>query len=162
MTASRLSHVQRSIRQPIREGLSWEELWLGPDGGLIWCWERGRQKRSDEPELASQAERGELPLLAWKGGVDKKRQDDKPLHGTLEYLATWQGLRGEDLNIDRNGAVTLICTRTGQAVTFCEAPATPSPVRAQRSSAAPRSRRSSTSQTSPAGRAASDPKRADG
>jgi hypothetical protein len=83
--------------------------------------------------LASQAERGELPLLAWKGGVEKKRQDDKPLNGTLEYLATWQGLRGEDLNIDRNGTVTLICTRTGQAVTFGEAPVTSSRGRSRRS-----------------------------
>jgi len=141
LTTSQLVCVQRSIHQPIREGLSWEELWLGPDGGLIWCWERGRQKRIDDPELAKQAERGELPLLAWKGGVEKKRQDQKPLSGTLEYLATWQGfekkrqdqkplsgtleylatwqgLRGEDLNIDRNTPITLVCTRTGQAVTF--------------------------------------------
>jgi len=118
LTTSQLVCVQRSIHQPIREGLSWEELWLGPDGGLIWCWERGRQKRIDDPELAKQVERGELPLLAWKGGVEKKRQDQKPLTGTLEYLATWQGLRGEDLNIDRNTPITLVCTRTGQAVTF--------------------------------------------
>ena len=135
MTTSRQAQVHRSIRQPIREGLSWEELWLGADGGLIWCWERGRQKRVDEPNLASQAERGELPLLAWKGGVEKKRQDDKPLIGTLEYLATWQGLRGEDLNIDRSGAVTLICARTGQAVTFCDTQAASSNTRAKRSSA---------------------------
>jgi hypothetical protein len=156
MTTPRQAHVQRSIRQPIREGLRWEELWLGPDGGLIWCWERGRQKRTDEPELARQAERGELPLLAWKGGVEKKRQDDKPLHGTLEYLATWQGLRGEDLNIDRHGTVTLICTRTGQAVTFCEAPAASSTARSKPSSAR-RSQGSSTSPASLAHRAASDP-----
>jgi hypothetical protein len=134
LATARRALVHRSIRQPIREGLSWEELWLGPDDGLIWCWERGRQKRSDEPELALQAERGELPLLAWKGGVAKKRQDDKALSGTLEYLATWQGLRGEDLNIDRDGSITLVCTRTGQAVTFSEAKTSARPQRSQRSS----------------------------
>ncbi|MCS7021959.1 MAG: hypothetical protein NZ703_14195 [Gemmataceae bacterium] len=117
-----LVRIQRSRNVPIREGLTWEQLWLGPDGGLIWCWERGRQKRIDEPDLAAAAERGELPVLAWKGGVEKRRQDQKPITGTLEYLAVWQGLRGEDLDIDRSRTITLVCTATSQAVEFGEFP----------------------------------------
>jgi hypothetical protein len=52
--------LHRSVKQPIRTELSWDELWLGSDKGLIWCWERGRQKRAEEPELAERAQRGEL------------------------------------------------------------------------------------------------------
>lgn len=124
--------IHRSKHEPIREGLTWEELWLGADSGLIWCWERGRQKRTDEPELAARAERGELPLLAWKGGVEKPRQDKKPLTGTLEYLAVWQGLRGQDLDIDRSQRVTLVCTATGQAVEYFESNWTTPPTSLQR------------------------------
>ena len=39
------TRLRRSIDEPIREGLTWNELWKGPDEGLIWCWERGRQYR---------------------------------------------------------------------------------------------------------------------
>ncbi len=113
--------LHRRMTQPIREGLTWEQLWLGPDQGLIACWERGRQKRADEPELAHRAERGELPVLAWKGGVDKPRRDRKPIAGTLEYLATWQGLRGEDLDIPLDEPVTLTCSRTQQQVIYSQA-----------------------------------------
>jgi hypothetical protein len=121
--------IYRSKDEPIREGLSWEQLWLGPDQGLIWCWERGRQKRTDEPDLAARAERGELPLLAWKGGVEKRRQEGKPIAGTWEYLAVWQGLRGEDLHIDRKQKVTLICSATGQVVEFFQPTGSRSPKR---------------------------------
>jgi hypothetical protein len=64
--------LHRSIRQPIRKGLSWSEMWEGEDKGLIGCWERGRQKRVNDPKLAARAENGELVVLVWKGGVDKK------------------------------------------------------------------------------------------
>ena len=37
--------LTRSITEPIRTGLTWEETWLGPDQGLIWNWECGRQMR---------------------------------------------------------------------------------------------------------------------
>jgi hypothetical protein len=81
------THLRLSIDLPIREGLSWEELWLGPDRGLIWCWERGRQLRVEEPELAARADERELVILSWKGGVEKKlKVETKP--GTLKILAT--------------------------------------------------------------------------
>ncbi len=110
------TRLHRSVHQPIREGLSWDERWMGPDKGLIWCWERGRQKRVEEPEFAAQADKGELVVLAWKGGVDKKlKMERKP--GTLQYLATWQGLRGEDLELTLED-VSIVCTKTGQTVVF--------------------------------------------
>ena len=92
------AHLRRSIHEPIRENLNRSELWDGEDGGLIWCWELGRQKRLQDPDLAARAEKGELVVLAWKGGVQKKGKVDKKA-GTLYYLATWQGLRGENLDI---------------------------------------------------------------
>ena len=107
----------RSIDQPIREGLSWNERWKGPDKGLIWCWERGRQKRVEELELAACAEKGELVMLSWKGGVETKLKIEKK-PGTFKYLATWQGLRGEDLDIPLEAGRVIECTKTGQAVAF--------------------------------------------
>ena len=110
-------YLRLSIDQPIREGLSWEELWRGPDRGLIWCWERGRQIRVVEPELAARADKGELIVLAWKGGVvEKLNIETKP--GTLQYLATWQGLRGEDLDIALEAERLIMCSKTGQTVAF--------------------------------------------
>lgn len=107
----------RSIHQPIREGLSWEDRWEGADHGLIWCWERGRRRGVEEPELADRADGGELVMLAWKGGVEEKLRIEKKL-GTLQYLATWLGLRNEDLDIVLVGERVIVCARTGQAVVF--------------------------------------------
>jgi hypothetical protein len=106
------------IEQPIREGLTWTERWRGPDMGLICCWERGREIRATQPDLAERAERGELCMLAWQGGVEKLLSDGQVKFGTLNYLATWRGLRGEDLDIDLKGEYTLVCSRTGQHVVF--------------------------------------------
>ena len=111
------SRLRRSIDQPIRAGLSWNETWEGPDQGLISCWERGRQKREEEPELATRALKGELVILAWQGGVEEKLKAKKK-YGTLKYLATWQGLRGEDLDVPLEGEHVIVCTKTGQAVIF--------------------------------------------
>jgi hypothetical protein len=111
------TRLTRAISEPTRSGLTWAELWEGPDHGLIWCWERGRQMRGEAPELAARAGAGELVSLAWKGGVTEKlKVPEKP--GTLQYLATWQGLRGEDLDIDVDGRHVVICARTGQGVAF--------------------------------------------
>jgi hypothetical protein len=69
------------------------------------------------PILAALADNGELPLMDWKGGVEKKlKLEKKP--GTLKYLATWQGLRGSDLDLSLDEKVVLVCTKTGQAVEF--------------------------------------------
>lgn len=112
--------IYRSFGQPKREGLSWQEIWQGDDRGLILSWEIGREIRQREPELARSAENGELPashLLVWKGGVEKKILKSIK-YGTLYYLAQWQGLRGEDLNIDLSEELELICSKTGMKVIY--------------------------------------------
>ena len=110
------NNLYRSTEEPNRKGLTWEELWKGFDNGLIACWERGRVKASDNPELAESCKKGELPILAWKGGVDKKIKGKK--YGSLFYLAAWQGLRGEDLNINQHQDITIICAKTNVEVIF--------------------------------------------
>lgn len=109
-------HVYRSIAELNREGLSWDEIWKGADEGLIACWERGRKKALEDVELAGCAKRGELPVLAWKGGIERKLKAKK--YGTLKYLAQWQGLRGEDLDIYMDKEVELVCSKTGMPVIF--------------------------------------------
>jgi hypothetical protein len=111
------TRLYRSIHEPIREGLSWDETWRGPDNSLIYCWEHGRQERVQRPDDAARAEAGELIGLDWKGGVRKKLKVEKA-QGTLRYLATWQGIRGEDLDIELEGERLVVCSRTGQAVVF--------------------------------------------
>lgn len=100
-----------------RDNLSWEERWKGVDQGLIICWENGRNQRKEDPELSSQAIAGQLVVLPWKGGVEKAIQK-KQKYGTLFYLAMWQGLRGEDLDIVLDSEQVLTCTVTGMTVVF--------------------------------------------
>lgn len=109
--------IYRSVNEPARDGLSWDERWNGADHGLITCWETGRNKRREAPELAAQASAGQLVILPWKGGVEKAIKK-KQKFGTLFYLAMWQGLRGEDLDIDLEAEPVLICSVTGMAVIF--------------------------------------------
>ena len=111
------NHIFHSYQEPTREGLSWDERWKGTDNGLITCWEVGREKSKRNPELAERARNGELPTLEWKGGVEKKIQK-KEKYGTLQYLAQWQGLRGEDLDIDLSEEREIICTKTEMKVIY--------------------------------------------
>lgn len=111
-------YLHCSIDQPIRKGLSWKEMWRGSDHGLIYCWERGRQKRIEDPGLATRAEQGELMILVWKGGVEKKLLTNEKKFGSFQYLATWQGLRGEDLDIALDEERIIVCSKTGQTVIF--------------------------------------------
>lgn len=109
--------VYRSIEEPIRNEPSFEERWRGPDKGLITCWEVGRIRSIEKPDLAEKAKRGELPMLGWKGGVSKQLKL-KEKYGTLNYLALWQGIRGEDLDIDVSKEKEIICSATKIKVTF--------------------------------------------
>jgi hypothetical protein len=109
--------VFRSIDEPIRNTGTWDERWKGPDQGLVACWERGREKRREDPALAGQADAGALVVLPWKGGVDKATKKGEK-YGTLYYLAMWQGLRNEDLNIDPANDRALVCSATGMTVIF--------------------------------------------
>ena len=110
-------HLERSIQQPIRDFVDMDHRWRGPDGGLIWCWERGRQMTNEDPGLAERATQGELVPLPWKGGVNKSLKTSK-MRGCVFYLAHWQGLAGKDLDIDTDGETRLICTATGIEVIY--------------------------------------------
>lgn len=109
--------IHMSHKEPKREGLTWDERWKGEDKGLITCWEVGREIREKEPDLAIRAEKGELPVLGWKGGVEKRTKKGEK-YGTLFYLAQWQGLKGDDLDIDPAQEPELTCSRTGMRVIY--------------------------------------------
>ena len=115
------NRIYRSLQEPIRENPSFDERWRGLDKGLITCWEVGRSKGLESPKLTERAKNGELPVLGWKGGVEKKIQK-KEKYGSLNYLAQWQGLRGKDLDIDLTAEREIICAKTGMKVIFtCDA-----------------------------------------
>ena len=111
------NRIYRSQQEPIRDNPSFNERWRGSDNGLVTCWEVGRIKSIEEPELALRAKNGELPVMIWKGGVHKKIQKIQK-YGTLSYLAQWQGLRGEDLNIDLTLEIEMVDSKTGMKVIF--------------------------------------------
>ncbi len=111
------NRVFRSISESIRVEPSYDERWNGDDIGLITCWEVGRKKRETEHDLVKKVESNELPVLGWKGGVDKTLQK-KEKFGSLNYLAQWQGLRGEDLDISLSEEVTIQCSKTGMMITY--------------------------------------------
>lgn len=115
--------IRRSISEPIRSNISWDEAWAGPDAGLIAAWERGREKSKESPALAAQALEGQLVSMPWKGGVErttepKRKPKSKPKYGSLLYLAMWQGLRGDDLSVDTDAEPLLTCSLTGGRVIF--------------------------------------------
>ena len=109
--------LNRSINIPIRDFIDMDHRWRDFDNGLIWCWERGRIMSHDDPELSKRAKNGELVPLNWKGGVLPGLKGKKK-NGTLQYLAQWQGLAGEDLDIDTNASIELVCSLTGVKVIF--------------------------------------------
>lgn len=110
-------HIYRSSQESNRDTPSYNERWNGPDKGLITCWEVGRKLSKKEPELAEKAKAGELPVLVWKGGVEKKI-NKKEKYGTFFYLAQWQGLRGEDLDIDLTQETEITCSKTNMKVIY--------------------------------------------
>ena len=107
-------HVKRSIVSPIRAGC---DEWKGPDKGLITSWEVGRKLAESKPDLADRAKNGELPELNLKGGVSRKLKK-KEKFGCLNYLAHWQGLRGETLDVHLGREYVLVCEKTGIKVTY--------------------------------------------
>jgi hypothetical protein len=111
--------VRRSIEEPLRgDALSYAERWFGEDRGLITCWELGRKTSVTKPEPALQARKGQLPQLGWKGGIPVERPKYSWRWGSLTYLAEWQGLRGDDLDIDLLVEREVTCSRTGIRVIF--------------------------------------------
>jgi len=112
-----MTKIYRSFSEPDRENLTWEDIWRREDKGLIKNYEVGRALAIKEPELAEKAKKGELPVLGYKGGIEKSLKKKEKI-GVLNYIAVWQGLRGEDLNIDMDDEIVLTCTKTKVMVTF--------------------------------------------
>ncbi|WP_445672677.1 hypothetical protein [Pseudomonas inefficax] len=109
--------IHRSHAEPERLHLDWNSTWKSTDLGLIKSWEIGRKLADQKPALAACAKADELPPLNWKGGVSKKLKKREKF-GSLHYLAQWQGLRGQDLEIDMDAEITLTCSKTGMVITF--------------------------------------------
>jgi hypothetical protein len=109
--------IKASIANPPLARVDWHARWEGSDRGLITCWLRGIEKSRESPELSERAKRGELPVLAWKGGVKAAIKSTTKI-GAFNYLATWQGLRGEDLDIDLDSEITITCSVHKVPVTF--------------------------------------------
>jgi len=108
--------VTRSIAAELRAGLSYEERWGTLEDSAITAWEQGRVLAIERPALATAARAGELPVLPFKGGLSEPLKRKK--HGCIEYLAMWQGLRGEDLLIDLDRETAITCAAHGSTVTF--------------------------------------------
>jgi hypothetical protein len=108
---------KREFSEPKRTNLSYAEAWEGDDLGIISAWERGREKRNEDLELTQKVLQGELVELPWKGGIDKPIKS-KTKYGSLLYLAMLQGIKGENLQIETEIEVVLVCSRTGTPVTF--------------------------------------------
>lgn len=109
--------IRRAKATPNRGPLPWDDRWEAADHGLIAAWERGREKGREDPELAEKASAGCLVILPWKGGVQRAIKAKKK-YGCLLYLAMWQGLRGDDLDIDMDDEIELRCASTGMTVIY--------------------------------------------
>lgn len=89
----------------------------GPDKGLINAWLAGLNARANNPLLVAAAQADELPPFVFKGGVAKAIKAKNKI-GALHYVAAWLGLRGEDLCLDTEEEITLVCSKTQVPVTF--------------------------------------------
>lgn len=112
--------LHRSTAEPVRLNATWAERWSGGDQGFIAAWEQGREMSLADPMVSATARAGRLVPLPWKGGVDKPLKGKK--YGTLKYIAMWQGLRGEDLDIDTEIEFALKCSTTETTVLFTNDP----------------------------------------
>lgn len=95
----------------------WAIRWEGPDQGAHTAWLAGAQMRRRDSDLAQRAETGELVPLPFRGGVTRQLKTKSKVGHNL-YLAMWQGLRGEVLDVDMNAEVSRTCTRFGVPVLF--------------------------------------------
>ena len=63
--------VRHSFANPPPFEVDYAKRNEGPDRGLVNAWLSGIAMRKDKPTLAQQAAAGELPVLAFRGGVTK-------------------------------------------------------------------------------------------
>jgi len=122
MDESHVMKVHRKVSEGRRDNIKWDDKWRDLPQSLVTSWERGLEKAGEDPDLAARIRDGELPILPWKGGVEKTLKK-KQKYGTLYYLAMWQGLRGIDLDIDTTKEISITCTATGMIVVFTANPA---------------------------------------
>lgn len=108
--------VFKSINDPVVDVLNYDKRINGPDRGLINAWYVGRRLAARDLDLSARAKAGELPVLNVKGGVKKKMKGEKV--GSLWYVATLQGLRGEDLDVDPDIDIVMRCARFDVEVLF--------------------------------------------
>lgn len=66
--AGRTDNLFRSASEPIRTGLTLDQIWSGPDRGLIGCWEAGRKCRQQGSE--NPFRRDTINHKAWQQGYD--------------------------------------------------------------------------------------------
>lgn len=129
----RAMRVRASAQIPPQLGSLYEDRFGTAEHTLISCWLRGLELRSDEAasglggknaakSVVQAAIAGELPILPWKGGIAKPTKQKTRL-GATQYLAMWQGLRGQDLDIDLSTEHQVTCSRFLVAVTFTMDPA---------------------------------------
>lgn len=118
--------VYRSITEPLRSNPNWNDCWGTVGLGLITSWERGRELSTENQEIALKAINNELVMLPWKGGFNppkvikklNKNTQRKIKYGVFNYLAMWQGLRGENLDIDVDRDIAVTCNREKKIVIF--------------------------------------------
>lgn len=85
--------------------------------GIVNAWLAGLEHRRSNVAWRTAAEAGELPVLPYRGGVERKIKKKLKI-GALHYLAMWQGLRGENLNIDTDKEPVITCSRFGVMVQY--------------------------------------------
>lgn len=95
----------------------WDTRWEGRDKGVITAWLVGQDRAKSDPILAQRALAGELPILPFRGGVEKAIKSGGKM-GHLLYVAMWQGLRGEALAIDLTTEISMTCSRLGVPVLY--------------------------------------------
>ena len=109
--------VFHAISRPVRKDPTFDERWGSIELGLITSWEAGREMGLEKPGLAEEAKNGRLMALPWKGGVAKALKTTTK-YGVFNYVAMWQGLRGEDLNVDPDLEMTMSCSVMNVTVTY--------------------------------------------
>ena len=109
--------IQASVNSPPAFEHDYDRRLKGPDHGLINAWLAGIRYAKEHPDVAARAQAGELPVLPYRGGVERTIKSRHKI-GALHYLAMWHGLRHENLHLDTGAEPVMICQRTGVPVTF--------------------------------------------